>query len=75
MAMPRSAAATMINVSLAFLKRIRIATVDNAIPIDVRSLSVFLARISTAPAIAPTAAAVIPSTMAFIEGCFPYFLK
>lgn len=61
--------------SCTFLYFNSIAVTATAINIVGISFKVLFAKTRTAPAIAPIAAAVTPSTKAFIAGCLPYFLK
>ena len=72
---PSSAAINIINGSCSFLKCNKIKIVTRAIPTDIRSVNCLLANTTTAPAIAPMAAAVLPSTIALIAKFFPHFLK
>ena len=70
-----TAAARMIYGSGSFLNFRRRIAVINAMRIVATSVNVRCASTTTAPAIAPIAAAVTPSTNALIEGSFPYFFE
>ena len=70
-----TAAAAMTNGSGIFLNFHKTIIVANAIVTDGQSVSDRLPSTNTAPAMAPMAAAVMPSTKALMAGCFPYFLK
>src|SRR4051812_31131755 len=70
-----NAATSIIKGSCIFLKRRRIKIVTTAIATEIISVNCLLAKTITAPAIAPIAAAVIPSMIAFTFEFFPHFLK
>lgn len=65
----------MIKGSCIFLNLSNNKIVITAMATDVRSVNCLFPSTHTAPAIAPIAAALTPSTKAFMPGCLPYFLK
>ena len=75
MVRPAKAAIKMIIGSCIFLNLNNNNNVETAIITEMISVNCRFANTSTAPAIAPIAAAVTPSTKALIAGCLPYFLK
>jgi hypothetical protein len=72
---PSIAAAAMMYGSCIFLYMTSTTTVAAAIIMVGISINDLDPRMITAPAMAPIAAAVIPSTKALMPGRFPYFLK
>lgn len=72
---PAIAAIAMINGSFTNFNRQSAIAARRAMMIVVLSVNDLEPSIKTAPAIAPIAADVTPSTNALIEGNFPYFLK